>query len=236
MIRKLIVLAASLLITGQAFAADKKVAWTGCHIGAHVGYSSTNTDAGLNVDAGWLGAASVGADGLAASGVAFGGGVGCDYRITGSNFVLGAFGDFTRNDLDHGLSANIDLFGIKAKANAKYSIEDAWTVGGRLGYLVTESVMVYGLAGYTKADTSPLSVSIAGDINGKASFKTSDLDGWVVGGGVELNIADGWFVKGEYRYTRYDGDNVTILPGVADLNLDTEEHAARVGVLYRFGM
>lgn len=226
--KRFITAIAFILMSVPAFAKDaKSVAWTGCHVGAHVGYSSLNTDANIDV-VGFP--VSAGINGLGASGGVIGAGVGCDIRIPSSDFVVGAFGDWTRNDLDH--SASLTLGGLNA--SAKYSLDDAWTIGARAGYLVTESTLVYGLAGYTVADTSPVTGKIDG--LGSASFSVGDLKGWTLGGGIEVNLTDGLFLKGEYRYTMYDGESVALVPGLVNLNLDTDEHSARVGLLYRFGM
>ena len=72
------------------------------------------------------------------------------------------------------------------------SLTDMWTVGGRAGYLVNSSTLVYGLAGYTEAHFDlPLGVN-------------GDFSGWTAGAGIETSLGGPLFLKGEYRFTQLD--------------------------------
>lgn len=203
-----------------AFAAEPN--WTGCYVGGHVGYSSATTEADLNTP---LAPVGVNFDGLGASGANFGALAGCDLRIAGSPFVVGAFADFTRQDLEHEITLTVGV----PVASVRYSIEDSYSIGGRLGYLVNPTTLAYALAAHTWAQTSPLTVA-------GASFGTSDLTGWTIGGGIETQIAANLMVRVEYRQTWFEDDRVELVPGFLNLDLDTTEHVGRVGLTYRFGM
>ena len=77
-------------------------------------------------------------------------------------------------------------------------------VAARLGYVVTDNVLVYGKVGYA---------------NWKQTT-TAELEGLRVGGGVEANLVGPFYGKVEYRYTDFDR-------GVG-------QHGALVGVGLRF--
>ena len=71
---------------------------------------------------------------------------------------------------------------------------------GRLGYLLTPSLMVYGLAGGTYGSFT------AAGADGQTPF---DLWGWTVGTGVEKKLTSALGVRLEYRYSELSGGGVT---------------------------
>lgn len=152
-----------------------------------------------------VGVTSVGIDELpiGADGFNGGAGVGCD--VQAGNLVFGAFGDygFHRLNLGAGLP-DLDV--------------DAWTVGARVGALLNADTLAYGLAGYTWADASVKGVG------------SEDIEGWVVGGGLETRLADQWGARLEYRYHSFEavGDDT--------MTVDPDAHTVRVGILYRFSV
>ncbi|ASK87363.1 outer membrane protein [Sphingorhabdus sp. SMR4y] len=64
--------------------------------------------------------------------------------------------------------------------------------GGRLGVVVGDTALLYAKAGYTNARVS--SPGLGGD-NG---------DGVRVGAGIEYQLSDNMFARGEYRYSNYE--------------------------------
>ncbi|WP_343518344.1 outer membrane beta-barrel protein [Sphingomonas sp.] len=76
-------------------------------------------------------------------------------------------------------------------------------IGGRLGAVVGQNVLLYGKAGYTNA-------RLSGTYNDPATPASPDYDyadnhgGYRVGAGVEFN-AGNFLVRSEYRYSNYDG-------------------------------
>lgn len=78
--------------------------------------------------------------------------------------------------------------------------------GARLGYVVSDSAMLYAKAGYTNARVS--SPGIGGE-NG---------DGVRVGAGVEYKLSDKMFARGEYRYSNYE-DGITRNQGLVSLGM-----------------
>lgn len=91
------------------------------------------------------------------------------------------------------------------------AIEKHWSVTGR-GGIVIGNAMPYVLAGYKRAD-------VLG----------TDLDGWVVGGGMEFALGRGLYVGGEYRLTTFD------LPSWVPAGIEGMQHEVRATLKYKFG-
>jgi len=71
--------------------------------------------------------------------------------------------------------------------------------GGRIGYVVAPTVMLYAKAGYTNGRF--------GLRDGNASdWRGRDRDGYRVGGGVEYEFISRFYASLEYRYSHYDRD------------------------------
>lgn len=204
------------------------LSWTGCYIDAGAGYGLWNQDHWVsfgppapiasNVSTtdggrGWLGR--------------FGGG--CDYQLGGglSNFVVGAFADYDVMDLKGTISLNDIYAGSPLAANEKE--RDAWYAGGRVGYLITPSVLGFVSGGWTETKFSSLSEYFTS--TGAAagfSYPSHTYQGWFLGGGYEYALNFSWlpihglFWKTEYRYSYYDSANlpeITSATGLADGNV-----------------
>lgn len=136
--------------------------------------------------------------------------VGFGWDLQVSNIVLGLMADVTASDFDH--------------------VQWQWFIGGRLGFLATPKTLVYGLVGYSEA------------LDGQLAFKSLDttrfdsIAGLTYGGGVEHVFANGWAVRGEYRYVQA-GANAPDgkIDGLKDgSDVDTGSHQARIGIVKRF--
>ncbi len=213
---KLLIVCAGLaaLFGTSALAADLPVktppppatGWTGCYADAGVGYGMWNQDShsetfpGLvpigapvtSAGRGWLGRV----------------GGGCDYQIA-SRFVVGAFGDYDFMNLSGNLA---DPSG---PAEAGENQTGAWYAGGRIGYLISPSLLTYFDGGYTGTHFNQV------DLNGPLgapspfSFGAATYQGWFVDGGTDtalsslstflpgLPLPAGLFLRTEYRYASY---------------------------------
>ncbi|MBT3070973.1 outer membrane beta-barrel protein [Rhodomicrobium sp. Az07] len=163
---------------------------------------------------------SAGLDGISGTG-AFGT-VEVGYDRQFGSVVAGVF--FNYDFADVGTDAHLN--GDKATLD----LEDSWTVGGRIGYLVNASTLAYVLGGYTEANFE----AKAGE------FKWDDtLNGWTVGGGLETKLGGNWFLKAEYRYTEFDGltfkggDERGCYVSAQKLDVDTSVQTARVVLSYK---
>lgn len=76
-------------------------------------------------------------------------------------------------------------------------------VGGRLGYVIQPSVMLYAKAGYTNARFSDRFE----DSTDTIVESRTNQGGVRVGGGVEYSITPQFYVSGEYRYSHYGKDD-----------------------------
>jgi outer membrane immunogenic protein len=216
--------------------------WTGCYVGAGVGYGLWNQDhqeftlAGApqslittSGGRGWLGDVQVG----------------CDYQFAGpwGNWVIGAFADYDWADIkgDHDLS----LFTFPFTAREKLSSQ--WSVGGRLGWLPYERLLVFVSGGYTQArfdGYTVLSNSVLFGGLGAPSFVVNarDRNGWFIGSGYEYALP--WFPgltwKTEYRFSEFRSETDTIFffpaPVVpAALTTSTKfEQTVRTNLTWRF--
>lgn len=176
---------------------------TGFHIGIQGGMSMANTE---------LSVGPLGIDGLGAEGMVAGVHVGADYQIPGSAVVVGAFADYSWQDVEFSVSPN--LFSA--------SLKETYTLGARAG-VVVGNAMPYLLAGYTSAETGA-------EFLGVAIADTPTLTGWTFGGGIEFDVAPSIVLAGEYRHTKFDTENIG---GV--VNLDTDQSTFLARLSYRFG-
>lgn len=166
--------------------------WTGFYLGAGIGGGVTEVDVnGLNGDGeGILGTVVLGYD-----------------RLLGSRWVVGVFADFDFSDI----SANVGGVDV----DQTYS----WSIGARLGALVTPRTLLYATGGYTQTE-------LEGLVEGTA-------DGYFVGAGLEHMLRDNWTLKLEYRYSEFEAD-VVDQGGVAAGDAELTSHTARLVLSYKF--
>ncbi|WP_448954865.1 outer membrane protein [Labrys neptuniae] len=131
------------------------------------------------------------------------------------------------------------------------------TIRGRVGYLATPNLLVYGTAGlaYGKVSAStniaetltqttafipnfvpPLTVTSNGSTRG--SYDKTKF-GWTIGGGVEWMFAANWSVKAEYLYYNLGKARYAQAAGLAGSSQQTthvkfDGQIARVGLNYHF--
>lgn len=156
-------------------------------------------------------------------------GIGYDHDIH-SGFVAGIFGDYTFGNLERSLDVGFtgsapNLLGTQVAPSSltfKAVLGDAWAIGGRLGFSPGCCVLWYATAGYTHT-----SLELAG-------LASTDLDGYFIGVGVEQELHSGFSLKLEYRFSDYGSATLTDGPST-QLDFETEVHAIRLGVAYRFG-
>ena len=136
--------------------------------------------------------------------------VGYDKTI-GDRFVVGAEAglDFASDD-EFQNSAGGKTYTV----DPKYSYD----LTARAGYLVTPDMLIYARGGYTNARVRT-TVTNASAI----SSNSSNQDGWLVGAGVERQIAPHASARIEYRYSKLsEGDG------------KDDRHRVLAGLSYRF--
>jgi outer membrane immunogenic protein len=165
--------------------------WTGFYLGAGIGYGATEIDFnGQNDGDGILGTVVMGYD-----------------RQFAPRWVAGVFADFDFSDI------SVNVGGLNV--DQTYS----WSIGARLGTLVTPKTLLYATGGYTQTE-------LEGNLEGTA-------DGYFVGGGLEHMLRDNWTLKLEYRYSEFEAD--VEQGGVVTGDAELTSHSARLVLSYKFG-
>jgi outer membrane immunogenic protein len=178
----------------------------------------------------------------------FTGGVTGGYNWQISNAVIGVEADF-------------NYFGIKGSSTAtalypccaptsftiNSSVSTDWlaTVRGRVGFLATPALLLYGTGGLAVANVKAnyLFTDTFAAANESASISTTRY-GWTAGVGGEYALMNGWSIKAEYLYVDLGRARTTsnnLFVGIP-LPLQTFTHTVnltsnigRVGINYKFG-
>jgi outer membrane immunogenic protein len=209
--------------------------WTGCYIGAGGGYGWFTQDHTEFFLTGAQDSFNSTSGGRGWFGTVQGG---CDYQISPS-FVIGAFADGDWGNIrgDHNLSIATFPFVGQEK------LSSSWAVGGRIGYLPMERLMVFVSGGYTQAhfDAYNQSFNFVGGPANVFNVNARTRDGWFIGSGYEYVL--GWFPgltwKTEYRYADYGTvrDTVFLTATGAPFHF-TDSHkyvqTVRTELVYRF--
>src|SRR5260370_14233952 len=93
-------------------------------------------------------------------------------------------------------------------------MSSAWSVGGRVGWLVTPSLLTYFSGGYTEAtfDRTNLSTVLLPATPPVFFLDKRTFKGWFLGAGDEyaLGFLPGLFWKTEYRFSEFDTQTTPI--------------------------
>jgi len=263
--------AAIALTTGCALAADlpsrkapapiaasaPPAIWTGFYAGVNAGYTFP-ADRSLSLSSvslsplapiiAWAAEANgvypAGSDGFIGGGQA-------GYNFQLGNFVLGFEADF------QGLAANgggsdslvVGLFGANtffSDNRASQSLDYLGTARGRVGYLLTPTLLLYGTGGLAyggaRTSASVLQFSSTNGFFGAGSTSASELlVGWTAGAGAEWRFDPNWSVKLEYLHYdlgRLEQDFILFRPvgpfAASHTSARFDGHIVRVGVNYHF--
>ena len=129
--------------------------------------------------------------------IAYTAGIGYDYRIPNTRLVAGLMADYTFPGEASGFSD---------------ALNGSWYVGGRLGALLSDSLLAYGSAGYTRTD-----------VDGGKDIP-DDFEGLTLGAGAELLVTQHVSLKLDWRHIN-EGD-------MGGATLSTDE--VRAFLSYRF--
>jgi outer membrane immunogenic protein len=249
-------LSAVAAFTGSAIAADLPArpytkaapvavapvpSWTGCYIGGGGGYGLWNQENTFFDDP--IGGPSSVSVRTQESGTVTNGGRGwfgtvqggCDYQFAGQ-FVIGAQADYDFSNLK-GHVALPDTEGFVGDEKQT----SAWSVGGRIGWVVFPQLLTYFSGGYTQAHFNAADFaffncsSCSLDTIGSRTYK-----GWYLGAGDEyaLSFMPGLFWKTEYRLAEYKKNTNPIFEGseFTDFSIDSKKwvQTVRSELVYRF--
>ena len=104
---------------------------------------------------------------------------GCDYQFSGalSNWIVGRLATTTS------WASGVTMSGLVISA-LDVRENDAWSAGGRIGYLVKPTVLAYVCGGYTEAHFGRTNYSGIGQAAPRVRL-IANLYGWFLGGGIE---------------------------------------------------
>lgn len=213
--------------------------WTGFHVGANIGYGWADFDQGLSAEAMIIGPVGESFD---TDGGGIVGGVQAGFNWRFNQLVLGIEADIQATDVGHTSNRSFPLGGGLVTVDAGLGTDIDWfgTIRGRLGFVPTERLLVYGTGGAAFGHTtSSGSIDVSGAVAFEESASASDTrTGWAAGAGAEYAFADNWTLKLEYLYVDLGEETFLNLsdPGVyeADLTSDVTLQTVRLGVNYKF--
>ena len=171
----------------------------GFYIGAHGSYGKVDNDGGEDIEGGI-------------------GGLHAGYNYFSGAMLLGIEGDYDWSDVSYSLSETNSGTTTELSASLNYFA----TIRARLGWLYGSRTLFYATAGYSWSEIEG-KVTISG--LGSAS-ETFDLDGAVLGGGVEYKFSNAFSARLEGLH--YWGGNDEISDDDAEINV------IRAGISYYF--
>ena len=239
MIRLIGLIAALVCAAGPVLAQDWKTAvekaqattFSGCYIGAQVGYGATNYDTTLDVTGTPPFSGTALQAPFSSQGGSIGAHVGCDMQI--QKFIVGAFADYSWLSQKMEVTSPIlaGLGGGALNPIARIDLDTSWTVGGRAGLVIAPSTAAYVLLGYTKMTTSD-GLTLLGTAGG--TFAMPSFEGWTYGGGLMTEISKGIRLSAEYRMTRFDRVDVSVIPNALSVGIQPDMHTAMARLSYSF--
>lgn len=165
-------------------------------------------------------------------GVAFGVGAGYDFDLGG--VVAGVEAEYMDSTGKQETDESLDGVNFKTRVETGRDIY----VGGRLGFRVAPTTLVYGKAGYT--NTSIEGGIEAAGVDDKFEFD-SNVDGYRLGAGIEQLFGPNMYGKLEYRYSNYgnldfsdDFDLDDLDPEDVGSDIDLDRHQVVAGIGFRF--
>jgi opacity protein-like surface antigen len=123
-------------------------------------------------------------------------------QLVSSHWLAGVFVDY-----DFGNGDNDSRIATGPFNDVHLSNENAWSIGGRLGFL--SSTLLYVSAGWTQISVDGDLTFTVGDTQFSRSFDR-DRDGWFVGADIETQLGwlgSNWSLRGEYRFSQFNDDN-----------------------------
>jgi outer membrane immunogenic protein len=151
---------------------------------------------------------------------------GAPASIDTKGFGGSAFGgwNWQNGALVYGLEADIGAYnsrGDNGTFEARNTVDGS--LRGRLGYAITDNVLVYGTAGGAAARQR---------ISDATSSDTDVVLGYTAGVGVDARLTDQVFGRLEYRHTRYDDGAYSLDSGTGAF--DNTENRVGVGLGIKF--
>jgi outer membrane immunogenic protein len=200
--------------------------WTGCYVGAQVGYAwqRDRDNETFTANGGGSPFSPAPTNIAQPDGVKAGGYTGCNWQ-TDNPLVLGIEGDAEYANLKGSATFPNTPDFYESRTNFQASLR------GRIGYAV-DRALLYATGGLAWANIKER--DIAGT-TGLTNEISTTRTGWTVGAGLEYAFGDRWLGRVEYRYS--DFGTLQYQPAVFPRfteNHRVTENAIRVGLSYKF--
>lgn len=138
---------------------------------------------------------------------------GFDYQFEDTGFVIGILGSYDFNgsnsaDATNSLFTPLIEEGASINSKVEAELDDSWFLGGRLGFVMNDDTLIYGLGGYTwvKGKVKSQHNILVDEGNGPEEFgginssDSDNVDGWTLGAGIEHLLTENISLKLEYRH------------------------------------
>jgi outer membrane immunogenic protein len=236
--------AADLAVKAPAYVAPAPVySWTGCYVGAHVGWGWGQNNNSQTTSGGsfFFGGAASANGTVNTSGALFGGQVGCDYQFA-PTWVVGIQGDFAGTDIN---GRNTDPAGAPF---AQFGTNPG-SIGSKTNWLASVTARL----GYTFYNNQALLYVKGGAawVNNQYDLTNSFFEfqnvevsetrtGWTVGVGAEWMISQHWSAFVEGNYYQFNNSNalstqIDIINPVTFSSGKEQIETVKIGVNYKFG-
>lgn len=260
--------AADMAVKAPRYSAPEAVVstWTGFYVGASIGGEQANADwttTSIGVVAPGFVIPPPTVDGssprsFSPSNGRFGGFAGYDYQFA-PQWVAGivldaAYFNGTVTTVGAPGCTVTCILGVPGPGANVSSVKARWdaNVRGRLGYLVTPNVLLYGTGGIAFQNFSnsiTCETSFTDPLCGPTAIpllttttNSTTRTGWTAGVGIDAKIFANWMLRAEYRYSDFgtwSNSLVLVSPGVSVVTLATDlklnTHVGMIGLAYRFG-
>ena len=211
-------------------AAVPAFSWTGCYVGVHVGGTKMHTSIATDFEGTGRTAADNG------SGAVAGGQLGCNYQQ--GNWVFGVEGEgsWSNNRAIHSLF-------LSPSASESFTTKNTsdFNIAGRAG-IAFDRTLFYGKGGWAWGSFDYNSTLICCDFFAVRSdiSGSSNLNGFLVGAGIEHALTRNWTIKLEYNYVDFGSRflNLHMTPGNEPINVSESlvKHTFKVGANYLFDL
>lgn len=215
--------------------------WTGAYIGVSLGGRWTTES--------WQTTGTFGAKDYESSSVRAGIYGGYNWQVR-PDWIVGIEADIAWANNHASLSSIPGMTGAGRTGTSELKDIGDGGIRARLGYLVAPDLMVFATGGVswiqsevnaTSITTTRISNYCAPDTivtTRGADSSSSTQTGWTLGGGIEKVVAANWLLRGEYRYSSYGSQKVTLMQGAQRITADLGSHStqtAMIGIAYQFG-
>jgi len=173
--------------------------------------------------------------------------LGYDWRF--NNFAIGAeVGGTFLNNTAHGVALSYDLTlnGRSDPVASSTDLKSLLTAKAKLGYVIDEETLVYGLLGIAQGRVTRTVTGLTGttgDVfldSGVSSSTTRSLTGYTVGAGVEKILTPELSIKLEFNYVDLGYNDFTTggttfgTPSTMVQSVKVTDSTATIGLAYRF--